>query len=67
MQFILQGLYQAFRLLFTGDSATYEIALRSLEVSVAALAVSLVVGVPAAAVIALTLSLIHISEPTRPY
>jgi len=54
MQFILQGLYQAFRLLFTGDSATYEIALRSLEVSVAALAVSLVVGVPAAAVIALT-------------
>jgi tungstate transport system permease protein len=54
MQFILQGLWEALRLLFSGDSATYEIALRSLQVSVAALAVSLVLGVPAGAAIALT-------------
>jgi tungstate transport system permease protein len=54
MHFILQGFYEAMRLLFSGDSATYEIALRSLEVSVAALLVSLVVGVPAGAAIALT-------------
>lgn len=54
MHFILQGFYEAMRLLFSGDSATYEIALRSLEVSVAALLVSLVVGVPAGATIALT-------------
>jgi tungstate transport system permease protein len=54
MQFILQGFWEALRLLFGGDSATYEIALRSLEVSAAALAVSLVLGVPAGAAIALT-------------
>jgi tungstate transport system permease protein len=54
MHFILQGFYEAMRLLFTGDSATYQIALRSLEVSAAALAVSLVLGVPAGATIALT-------------
>ena len=53
MNFILQGFYEAMRLLFTGDSATYEIALRSLEVSAVALAVSLVLGVPAGTAIAL--------------
>ena len=54
MNFILQGFYEAMHLLFSGDSSTYEIALRSLQVSVAALAVSLVLGVPAGAAIALT-------------
>jgi tungstate transport system permease protein len=54
MQFILQGFWEALRLLFGGDSSTYEIALRSLQISVAALAVSLVIGVPLGTVIALT-------------
>jgi tungstate transport system permease protein len=54
MHFILQGVWEALVLLFSGDGSTYEIALRSLQVSIAALAVSLVVGVPAGAVIALT-------------
>ena len=53
MQFILEGLREAFRLLFTGDPSTYQIALRSLEVALAALAISLVIGVPLGAVIAL--------------
>jgi tungstate transport system permease protein len=53
MHFILQGFYQALRLLFSGDSATYEIAFRSLEVSASALAISLVIGVPLGAQIAL--------------
>lgn len=50
---ILKGLEQAFRLLFGGDRSTYEIALRSLEVSLAALVVSLALGVPLGAAIAL--------------
>jgi tungstate transport system permease protein len=54
MHFIFQGMWEAIRLLFSGDSSTYEIALRSLEVSCAALAVSLVVGVPLGTAIALT-------------
>ena len=54
MHFILQGVWEAIRLLFSGDSSTYEIALRSLEVSAAALAVSLVVGVPMGTAIALS-------------
>ncbi len=54
MHFILQGVWEAIRLLFSGDSTTYEIALRSLEVSAAALAVSLVVGVPMGTAIALS-------------
>ena len=33
MQSIIQGFVEAMRLLFTGDPRTYEIALRSLEVS----------------------------------
>jgi tungstate transport system permease protein len=54
MHFILQGVWEAIRLLFSGDSSTYEIALRSLEVSAAALAVSLVIGVPMGTAIALS-------------
>jgi len=54
MHFILQGFYEAMRLLFSGDSATYEIALRSLEVSAAALVVALLLGVPVGASLALT-------------
>ena len=54
MHFIFQGLYQAMRLLFTGDHATLEIALRSLVVSGAALGISIVIGIPAGAAIALT-------------
>lgn len=54
MQFILQGFWEALRLLFGGDSSTYEIALRSLYVSAAALAVSLVIGVPLGTIIALS-------------
>ena len=41
MHFILQGVWEAIRLLFSGDSTTYEIALRSLEISAAALAVNI--------------------------
>jgi tungstate transport system permease protein len=55
MQFILQGFWESLRLLFGGDSSTYEIALRSLYVSAAALAVSLVIGVPMGSAIALTM------------
>jgi tungstate transport system permease protein len=53
MHFILQGFYEAFRLLFSGDAVTYQIAFRSLEVSLSALAISLVIGVPLGAQIAL--------------
>jgi tungstate transport system permease protein len=54
MNFILQGFWEALRLLFGGDSSTYEIALRSLYVSAAALGVSLVIGVPVGTAIALS-------------
>lgn len=54
MRFILDGLYEALRLLFTGDPSTYEIALRSLATSVAALGISLLFGVPLGLIIALT-------------
>ena len=54
MDFILQGFWEALRLLFGGDGSTYEIALRSLYVSCAALGVSLLIGVPLGTVIALT-------------
>jgi len=54
MHFILQGFWESLRLLFGGDSSTYEIALRSLYVSAAALGVSLVIGVPLGSAIALT-------------
>jgi tungstate transport system permease protein len=54
MHFIFDGIWEAFRLLFGGDGATWEIALRSLAIAVAALAVSLVAGVPLGAALALT-------------
>ena len=54
MQSIIQGFVEAMRLLFTGDPSTYEIALRSLLVSGAALLFALVVGVPIGSALALT-------------
>lgn len=53
MHFIYEGLYQAMRLLFGGDPTTWQIAFRSLEVSLSALAVALVIGVPAGTALAL--------------
>ena len=54
MNFILQGFWEALRLLFGGDASTYEIALRSLYISAAALGISLLIGVPLGTAIALT-------------
>ena len=54
MHLILQGVRQAFELLIKGDAATYDIALRSLEVAAAALAIALVVGVPLGGALALS-------------
>ena len=53
MQTIWEGFVEAFRLLFGGDGAIYEIAARSLVVSGLALAAALVVGVPLGGLIAL--------------
>ena len=53
MQTIWEGFVEAFRLLFSGDGAIYEIAARSLVVSGLALAAALVVGVPLGGLIAL--------------
>jgi tungstate transport system permease protein len=53
MDLIFRGIYQAFQMLFGGDHATYEIALRSLEVSAVALSIALLLGVPVGAGIAL--------------
>jgi tungstate transport system permease protein len=49
---IWNGLVEALRLLFGGDAEVYQIALRSLVVSGAALAVAVVVGVPLGSLIA---------------
>ncbi len=54
MDSIIQGFVEAMRLLFTGDSATYEIALRSLVVSGIALFFAIIFGVPLGTVLALT-------------
>ncbi len=54
MHFILQGFWEALRLLFGGDASTYEIALRSLYIAAAALGISLLIGVPLGSAIALT-------------
>ena len=54
MHLILKGIVQAFQMLFRGDPSVYSIALRSLEVSVPSIAVALLIGVPAAALVALT-------------
>ena len=51
MNSIIQGFAEGLKLIFTGDPRTYEIALRSLEVSLSALAVSLVIGVPIGALV----------------
>jgi tungstate transport system permease protein len=54
MHLILKGLVQAFELLFRGDPVVYRIALRTLQVSVPSIVVALLIGVPAAAAVALT-------------
>jgi tungstate transport system permease protein len=54
MQSIIQGFVEAMRLLFTGDPAVYEIALRSLAVSGIALLFAIAFGVPLGAILALT-------------
>lgn len=54
MDSIIQGFVEAMRLLFTGDSVTYEIALRSLVVSGIALFFAIIFGVPLGTVLALT-------------
>lgn len=55
MGLILEGLAEAIRLLLSGDSWIYEIAVRTLLVSSIALAIALLVGVPLGAGLALTL------------
>jgi len=52
MHLILKGIVQAFQLLFQGNPVVYRIALRSLEVSVPAICISLLIGVPIAALVA---------------
>jgi tungstate transport system permease protein len=51
---IIQGIAEGLRLIFSGDPRTYEIALRSLEVSLSALAISLVLGIPIGALVGLS-------------
>jgi len=51
---ILQGIAEGLRLIFTGDPRTWEVALRSLEVSLSALAIALVLGVPIGAAVGLS-------------
>jgi tungstate transport system permease protein len=51
---IIQGLLEGLRLIFTGDPRTYEIALRSLEVSIPALVIALLIGVPIGALVGLS-------------
>ncbi|MGZ4199383.1 MAG: ABC transporter permease, partial [Thermoleophilia bacterium] len=54
MHLIIQGIVQAFELLIHGNPLVYSIALRSLQVSVPSIAIALLIGVPTAAVVALT-------------
>jgi tungstate transport system permease protein len=54
MQVLWEGLVEAFRLLFGGDAAIYEIALRSLWVSGLALSIAMLLGVPLGGIVALT-------------
>jgi tungstate transport system permease protein len=54
MQVIWEGLAEALSLLLGGDAGVYEIALRSLFVSGLALALAVLLGVPAGGLIALT-------------
>lgn len=54
MDFIWHGLIEGGRLLVAGDGAVHEVTLLSLQVSLVATAVSLVIGVPIGALLALT-------------
>jgi tungstate transport system permease protein len=54
MHLIIQGIVQAFELLIHGNPLVYSIALRSLQVSVPSILIALLIGVPTAAVVALT-------------
>ena len=46
MEYILQGVFQAFRLLFSGDPETYSAVAATVKASSFSMAVSLVLGVP---------------------
>ena len=54
MELLWRGVVEALRLLATGDPAVWEITLLSLQVSVSATALALVVGIPAGALLALS-------------
>lgn len=54
MQLIWNGIVQAFELLVHGNPLVYSIALRSLEVSVPSILIALLIGVPTAAMVALS-------------
>jgi tungstate transport system permease protein len=54
MGLIAEGILEAFRLLVTGDPEVWRITLLSLQISGAATALSLVVGIPAGTALALT-------------
>jgi tungstate transport system permease protein len=54
MGLITEGILEAFRLLVTGDPEVWRITLLSLQISGAATALSLVVGIPAGTALALT-------------
>src|ERR687896_2465179 len=53
MDVLLDGLWQAFSLLFSGDAETWAITLLTLRVSLGATAVAALIGVPLGAAIAL--------------
>ena len=52
MELIWDGIREAFRLIFTGNSEVYEIALLSLTVSAAATGIALVIGLGIASFLA---------------
>ena len=54
MELLWSGVVEAMRLLLTGDPAVWEITLLSLQVSVSATALALVVGIPSGALLALS-------------
>ena len=54
MDVIVSGVIEAVRLIFTGDGEVFRITLLSLEVSFAAVALSLLAGIPAGTALALT-------------
>ncbi|RJQ84931.1 MAG: ABC transporter permease subunit [Desulfobacteraceae bacterium] len=59
MEFILQGLLQAFELLFTGDAETYSAVATTLKVTTYSMSISLLLGIP------LGFALGHLDFPGR--